>query len=282
MKNRIKKEDTNLRFNILIILVYIIGIILMIKLFELQIVNGAEYRETSNTRLSRESVLTPSRGQIVDRSGNELATTTSAFNLELYKTKSDDETLNNCILNLIKLFEKYKISYPNNFPINNERTAFTIEGEELSKWLSKYKLEEGTTVEQALNYFIDKYDIHTENIEDARKIISIRYEITTKGYSSTKSLELEENVPREIIAQISERNTDFPGVTITTQSTRKYNYDNLASHILGYIGKISEKEYNEQKEIYNNDDYVGKTGIESLFEDYLRGQKRKTRNRNVS
>ena len=282
MKNRIKKEDTNLRFNILIILVYIIGIILMIKLFELQIVNGAEYRETSNTRLSRERVLTPSRGQIVDRSGNELATTTSAFNLELYKTKSDDETLNNCILNLIKLFEKYKISYPNNFPINNERTAFTIEGEELSKWLSKYKLEEGTTVEQALDYFIDKYDIHTENKEDARKIISIRYEITTKGYSSTKSLELAENVPREIIAQISERNTDFPGVTITTQSTRKYNYDNLASHILGYIGKISEKEYNEQKEIYNNDDYVGKTGIESLFEDYLRGQKRKARNRNVS
>ncbi len=281
MKKRIKKEYTNLRFNILIILVYIIGVILIIKLFELQIVKGAEYRETSNTRLSRESTLEATRGQIVDRSGNELATSTSAFNLELYKTKSDDETLNNCILNLINLFEKYKINYPNNFPINNECTAYTIEGEELSKWLKRYKLEENATPEQAINFFIDKYDISSQNLEQARKIISIRYEITTKGYSSTKSIGLAENVPREIIAQISEKNAEFPGVTITTESTRKYNYDNLASHILGYIGKISEKEYNEQKEIYNNDDYVGKTGIEALFEDYLRGQKRKTRNRNV-
>ena len=282
MKKRIKKEYTNLRFNILIILVYIIGVILIIKLFELQIVNGAEYRETSNTRLSRESTLEASRGQIVDRSGNELATTTSTFNLELYKTKSDDETLNNCILNLINLYEKYNISYPNNFPINSEGTEYTIKGEELAKWLNKYKLDEGTTAYQAMSYFIDKYKINVKEIKQARKLISIRYEITTKGYSNTKSIELAENVPREIIAQISEKNSDFPGVTITTQSTRKYNYNNLASHILGYIGKISEKEYNEQREVYNNDDYVGKTGIEALFEDYLRGQKRKTGNRNVS
>lgn len=67
----------------------------------------------------------------------------------------------------------------------------------------------------------------------------------------------------------------FHGVTITTQSSRKYNYDNLASHILGYIGKISEKEYNEEQDIYGNDDYVGRTGIESLFESYLRGKKGK-------
>ena len=281
MKKRIKKENTNLRFNILIIMVYIIGVILISKLFELQIIKGAEFRETSNTRLSRESNIEASRGKILDRSGNELAISTSSFSLELYKTKSDDETLNNCILNLINLFEEYKVEYPNNFPINNEGTGYTIEKDALSKWLRQNKLEENATPEQAMDYFIKKYNINVDNIETARKIISIRYEITTKGYSSTKSLGLAENVPREVIAQISERNTSFPGVTITTQSTRKYNYNNLASHIIGYIGKISEKEYNEAKEIYNNNDYVGRTGIESLFEDYLRGQRRKTRNRNV-
>ena len=99
--------------------------------------------------------------------------------------------------------------------------------------------------------------------------------MTNKGYSSTKSLGLAENVSREIVAKISERNADFPGVTITTQSSRKYNYETLASHILGYIGKISEKEYNEEQDVYKNDDYVGRTGIESLFENYLRGTKGK-------
>lgn len=273
MRKKIQKENTNFRFNVIIILVYIIGIILISSLFNLQIVNGAEYRQTSNTRLSRESILEPSRGEIVDRTGNILATTTSSFNIEIYKTKSSSQTLNNCILNLINVFESYGVSYPNNFPINNECTAFTKEGESLTKWLKNYKLDENTTPEEAMNYFINYYDIETDNLADARKIISIRYEITTKGYSNIKSLKLAEDVPMEVVAQISERNSNFPGVTITTESSRKYDYNNLASHIVGYIGRIGEEEYNAAQDIYNNDDYVGRTGIEAMFEEYLRGKK---------
>ena len=81
---------------------YIIGTILIMKLFELQIIKGASYRELSNTRLSRESILEASRGEILDRSGNILATTTSSFNIEMYKTKTDDEALNESILKLVK------------------------------------------------------------------------------------------------------------------------------------------------------------------------------------
>ncbi len=275
MKKKIKKENTNFRFNVLTVLIYIIGIILIVKLFELQIVNGAKYREISNTRLSRESILEASRGEILDRSGNVLATTTSSFNIELYKTKSDNKTLNKCILNLIELFEAYNVSYPNSFPINNECTEFTIDGDNLKAWLSKYKLPENTTPQDAMNYFIKKYDINPEDIIKARKIMSIRNEILTKGYSSIKSLDLAKNVPREVVAQISEKNFEFPGVTISTETERKYNYGSLASHIIGYIGRITEKEYEQEKEAYNNDDYIGKTGIEGAFEKYLRGEKGK-------
>lgn len=271
MKKKSKKENTNLRFNILLIIAYIIGIVLIIKLFELQIINGHSYRESSNTRLSRESKIEAARGNIVDRSGNILATTTTSFNLELYKTKSDDESLNNCIYNLIELLEKFQISYPDNFSVNADLTRFTIEGEKLQAWLAKYKLPENITPSDAVKYFKDKYEISTDDLIKARKIISIRYEITTKGYSSTKSLTIAKNVPREVIAQISEKNADFPGITITTDSQRKYNYGTLASHIIGYIGKINETEYNENSDIYENDDYVGRTGIEASFEDYLRG-----------
>lgn len=271
MKKKLKKENTNLRFNIFTIITYIIGTILIIKLFDLQIVNGATYRETSNNRLSRESKIEAARGDIVDRSGNVLATTTTTFNLELYKTKSDDEALNKCILNLTELLDKYQKKYPDNFPVNADVTGFTIEGEELTKWLTKYKLSPEAKPEDAVRYFKNKYKISQEDLKIIRKIISIRYEITTKGYSNTKSLTISENVPREILAQISERNFDFPGITVTTDSQRKYNYGNLASHIVGYIGKISEAEYNSEPEIYENDDYVGRTGIESSFEKYLRG-----------
>ena len=59
MENFKKKKmpNTNLRLNALSVLVYIIGGILIVQLFNLQIVNGASYREMSNTRLTRESTL---------------------------------------------------------------------------------------------------------------------------------------------------------------------------------------------------------------------------------
>ena len=271
MRKRIKKEHVNFRFNVLIIIVYIIGIILITKLFDLQIVNGAEYRETSNTRLSRERILEATRGDILDRSGNILATTYTTFDLELYKTKSDDDTLNKCILNITTLLEKNKGEYPNNFPIDKNK-KYTIKGEERGKWLKTYKLSENTSEQEAIDYFVKKYKIKNEKWEDIRRIIAIRYEISTKGYSNTKSLKISSDVSRKVIAQISEKNSDFPGIAITTSSDRKYGYKNLASHIIGYIGRITQDELSNDKENkYQNDDYVGRTGIESLFEDYLRG-----------
>ena len=78
-------RNTNLRYNLITILVYIVGIVLIVQLFNLQIVNGKEYRETSNTRLSRETVIKAARGSIKDRTGNLLVTTKMGFNIELYK-----------------------------------------------------------------------------------------------------------------------------------------------------------------------------------------------------
>ena len=130
MKHRIKRENVNFRFNVLMVIVYIIGIVLFIRLFNLQIVHGAEYRENSNTRLSRESTLEATRGDILDSSGNVLATTKTTFNISLYKTKSDDETLNKCILNLVNLLIKNEASYPDSFPINKDK-KYTISDESL-------------------------------------------------------------------------------------------------------------------------------------------------------
>ena len=271
MKSKIKREYVNLRFNVLIVIIYIVGAILLVSLFNLQIVNGATYRETSNTRLSRESRLEAARGEILDRSGNVLASNNITYNIELYKTKSDNETLNNSILNLVNLLEEHEEKYPDNFPIDFEK-HFTIDGESRTKWLEKYKLNENASEDEVIEAFIKKYKISNEEWEDIRKIFAIRYEISTKGYSSTKSLTISENVSKETLAQISERNSDFGGVVVTTDTERTYAYNNLASHIIGYIGRIGKKELEESEDFeYQNDDYIGKTGIESLFEKVLRG-----------
>ena len=88
MKNNKIKANFNLRYNLLTVFVYLIGTILLIQLFRLQIVKGAEYRETSNTRLTRESTMEAARGNIDDRKGTVLATTKTGYSVELYKTKN--------------------------------------------------------------------------------------------------------------------------------------------------------------------------------------------------
>ena len=101
--NRIRSKQEKFRYNIITTFVYIIGIILISQLFNLQIVKGKEYREQSNTRLSRESVLNAARGDILDQTGNKLATTKLGNVLNLYKTKIDDETLNTSLLKIVNI-----------------------------------------------------------------------------------------------------------------------------------------------------------------------------------
>ena len=121
-----KQPNTRLRFNLLTVLIYIIGIILILQLFNLQIINGATYREESNIRLTRESILYAARGDITDSSGNLLATVDLGYSAELYKTKSDNETLNQTILNIINVLEKNQEAYLDTLPIKINPYEFTI------------------------------------------------------------------------------------------------------------------------------------------------------------
>ena len=271
MSKKLKKENINLRFNILSLIAYLVGICLVVQLFNLQIVHGAEYREQSNTRLSRESKLQAARGDILDSSGNTLATSKMGFSLELYKTKTDDENLNKSILELINVLESHNQSYVDSFPIKPDPYEFTIEGTELEKWKDKNKLKQDASAEDCFNYFKKKYKVSQENPADAKKIMAIRYEIATKGYSSTRPINIASDISSDVVAILSEKSEDFPGINIVTESVRSYTSGSLASHILGYVGKISEEEYQANKEIYDSDDITGKTGIESVFENYLRG-----------
>ena len=271
-KNRVYNVNTNLRFNVLTVFMYIVGIILIVQLFNLQIVHGAEYREQSNTRLTRETTLEAQRGTIMDKSGNVLVSSEMKFELELYKTKIDDATLNQSILNIIAVLEKYGVSYPDSFPITINPYGFKLEGEDLVDWLDYYGIEENATAEEAFNEFKDKYEITNTDVVEARKIMCIRYEITTKGYSSTRALTIAKDIPREAVAEFSENNSKYPGVNIVVTPETKYTMGSLAANVLGYTSTISAEEYKEKKDTYDQDDIIGKTGIEYVFEEYLKGQ----------
>ena len=261
-----------LRYNLLTIIIYIVGIILLIQLFNLQIIHGAEYRETSNTRLTRESVLRAARGSIKDRTGVEFVTNEMGFGLEIYQTKADDKTLNNAIKTMTKILEENKDKFIDNLPIKVNPFSFTYTSEESQKeWKKAYSIDENFTAEQCFNYFKEKYKIEEDDVEDARKIIAVRYEITRNGYSTTRSVKIASDISRESAVKIREQNSELSGMNIITEPIVKYTSGALASHVLGYVGAIDEDEYSTRKDTYRNDDVIGKNGIQYVFEEYLKG-----------
>lgn len=267
-----KKSNINLRFNVLTVLVYIIGIILIAKLFDLQIIHGEEYREESNTRLTRESTLEAARGSILDRTGASLVSSQMQFSLEMYKTKVENDVLNTSILNMVQVLEKYGCEYEDTFPIKIEPYEFTISGDTLSKWKENNDLDPNITAEQAFNKFKDKYEIKNTNVQEVRKIITIRYLISQKGYSSTRAVTISDEISREAVAEFSESSDKFAGINIVVKPIRQYNEGTLASHILGYADLIRSEEYEQRKDTYGMNDIIGRTGIEYVFEEYLKGK----------
>lgn len=84
---------------------------------------------------------------------------------------------------------------------------------------------------------------------------------------------IKRDIPMEVVARIEERRTELPGVLISKEFVRSYPGNTLASHIIGHIGEISQDELEKYKdENYRSGDLVGRFGLESQYEKYLRGE----------
>ena len=214
------KENRNerIRYNVLTIFVLLVGMILLTQLFNLQIIHGKEYLENSNTRLTREATVKAARGNITDTSGNKLVTTKMGFSLELYKTKIDTQTLNNTILNLVKLLEKNKDTYIDNLPITVKPYKFKQKTEEeQKKWKKEMGIDENASAEEAFKKLKEKYDIQEDKEENARKIMTVRYETTIEGFSNIKPITISTDISRESANKIREQSDKFPGTSLVTE-----------------------------------------------------------------
>lgn len=273
MFNKTETEKTNFRFNLLTTIIYIAGIVLLVQLFNLQIVKGKEYRETSNTKLSKEVVVEAARGKILDRTGTILAETQMGFNVQIFKTKASEEEVNNSMIVLAEILEKNGDKYIDDFPISVNPFQYHFDSEkELNAWKEEFDIAPEASPEEAFYVLKDEYEVAEEDIVKARKILGLKYTIKKEGYSSTKALEVAANVSRASALEINERGSELPGVSIEVKSNRVYTQGSLASHVIGYIGRINAEEYEANKDSYERDDYIGKTGIEYLFEEYLHGE----------
>ncbi|MFI5363765.1 MAG: penicillin-binding protein 2 [Elusimicrobiota bacterium] len=87
------------------------------------------------------------------------------------------------------------------------------------------------------------------------------------------AVRLAENLPTATMFQLSELKTLYPGVDLITEARRYYPFGRFASHLLGYMGKMSPRDWRVRKaQGYRQDSRIGKMGLESAFEEELRGR----------
>lgn len=250
------------------------------QLFKLQIVQGEEYRNSSQRRLFRDAEIKAPRGEIFDRNGVILAANRQAFNVEIMKTSITDEELNAMILSLVKILEKNSDTYRDNFPMSVNPIRLDLRDKEsdnallIQDFYKIFKIKNNKISDAELFkavrqfYKIDKRFNNT----DARKIMTLRYEMGLQPLSHFDPVLIAVDVSKETVAELEEKHLDFPGVSISVEPIREYPNNELLAHVIGYIGKINGDELKKLKDKgYDYNDVIGKSGIENVFEEFLKG-----------
>lgn len=150
-------------------------------------------------------------------------------------------------------------------PINNK-----------NNWLGQNNITDYTSDEEVFEKLKERYEIDDSISKyESRAILFMHEKLNKQGHMAYQPINIAYGIKDSTVAQIEEKLVEYPGINISIEPIRYYPEENMASHILGYLGKISQtgeiKKYVDEKG-YSPNDIIGKTGIEESFEDILRGE----------
>lgn len=92
-----------------------------------------------------------------------------------------------------------------------------------------------------------------------------------KAIPVTRPIQIAEDLTLPQVASIQAQALIFPELNVEPVQRRNYPYGTLASHVLGFIGEVSEKDLGQHKELKQGD-LIGKRGVELMYDEYLRGR----------
>lgn len=162
-------------------------------------------------------------------------------------------------------------------PISISRMKFWNEIEK-ENFLKMYGLDPDISPEEAFKAIRKRREFaidDTYSDDEAYKILIVSHALKEKGYLKYEPIKIASNISKTSAIQISERAMDLPGVNVGVEPIRTYPYNTVASHLLGYIGKISSEaeiaKYVTENG-YDKNQLIGKVGIEGRYELDLHGQ----------
>lgn len=183
---------------------------------------------------------------------------------EKYGIESDDR------YEIQKLLQSKHNVYP---PIDVKNMQF-IEYQDKDNFIKSYNVKDDMEAEKLYKKIIEDFEID-ENMDSSivYKVASARNYLKSLGYRRYIPVTIAKDVSDDTVIAVEENKDKLKGVEVVSETKRQYPNNNLASHIIGYMGKIPSSEKEEyEKNGYDASDLVGRDGIEGKFEDVLKGK----------
>ncbi len=274
-------ENKNLRHRYVILGVFLAAFVVVcaIRLFSLQVINGASYRESIINQTERSYPLKASRGEILDTYGRPMVTNRMGYYIRIQDISSDDIKLNETIAVLLDIMKVNEAEFIDDFPIKGEKAEFVFENDKdtekkIKEWKKENEFPQKYSAKKILNELAKEYLVSDEyDAETRRNIVAIRYGMKKKNFGVTNPYTFAKDISMEVVQQVSERSFEMTGVSVEVEPVREYVNGSMAVHILGRTDVIYAEEYEKLKNKgYGMNDIIGKDGIEKELESYLKGK----------
>ena len=263
------------------------------RLIFLQLVNGDSFTAQATNTTDYKFTVTAARGDIVDSKGERIASSTTGYNVVLNKLLMGDEDLDTMLQKIVGLLGENGESWNDSLLIGQPDAAghyeFTAasdnaaEQKALAAMKDNLGLQQYATADDVMEKLVEDYDLADFSLYWQRVLSGIHYEMQLQAFSNVNNFVMAENVSEATVATIKENSLSLPGVEIVETSTRSYEQGTVLPHVLGRVGKITAEKwkvtdengqvtYPLKEKGYNMNDIIGISGLESAYEDQLRGK----------
>lgn len=291
--NQEERKTAIRRMRVLVTAACILMLLYGLRLIFLQLVNGDDFKSQATNTTDYKFTVTAARGDIVDSRGERIATSVTGYNVVLNKLLMGDEDLDGMLQKIVELLRANGESWNDTLLISQPDAAgnYTFTAEEGStkdqKALAAMKdnlgLQQYATANDVMEKLVEDYDLASYPLSWQRTLGGIHYEMQLQAFSNVNNFIMAENVSEVTVATIKEHSLSLPGVEIVETSTRSYEQSTVLPHVLGRVGKITAEKwkvtdengqttYPLREKGYNMNDIIGISGLESAYEDELRGK----------
>ena len=291
--NQEERKTAIRRMRVLVAAACILMLLYGLRLIFLQLVNGDDFKSQATNTTDYKFTVTAARGDIVDSRGERIATSVTGYNVVLNKLLMGDEDLDGMLQKIVELLRANGENWNDTLLISQPDAAgnYTFTAEEGStrdqKALAAMKdnlgLQQYATANDVMEKLVEDYDLASYPLSWQRTLGGIHYEMQLQAFSNVNNFIMAENVSEATVATIKEHSLSLPGVEIVETSTRSYEQSTVLPHVLGRVGKITAEKwkvtdengqttYPLREKGYNMNDIIGISGLESAYEEELRGK----------